>query len=58
MITEITSIGLIVFLVTKQLCDASTSEYTQRLGRIITIPIVSLLLVVMYMIADRVNEII
>ncbi len=58
MTTEITSIGLIVFLITKQLCDASTSEYAQRFGKIITIPIIPLLMVVLYMIADKVNEII
>ncbi len=58
MTTEITSIGLIMFLVIKQLCDASNSEYAQRLGTVITIPIIPLLVLVFYIVVDRVSEIV
>ena len=57
MTAEITSIGLIVFLIIKQLCDVGTSKYAQRLGEIITIPILPLLIMVFYIVADKIHEI-
>ncbi|MDD5093320.1 MAG: hypothetical protein PHV74_02935 [Dehalococcoidia bacterium] len=56
MLEEIAVIGLIVFLITKELADASDSPFLRRLGRTLNVSITPLAIVFAIIVVMRVNS--